>query len=62
MLIFTFYFCTCIVLSLIIKSLDIILEDYTFSGCSAVRLAHLNGVQVAVGSNPITPTIKKALM
>ena len=26
------------------------------SGCGAARLAHLHGVQGAVGSNPTTPT------
>ena len=30
---------------------------YIRSGCSAVRLAYLNGVQVVAGSNPVIPTI-----
>lgn len=27
------------------------------SGCGAVRVAHLNGVQGVAGSNPVIPTI-----
>jgi len=61
-LFFTFYFFRGIELGLIIKKMGIILSGYTISGCSAAWLAHLNGVQVAAGSNPVTPTIKKALM
>ena len=31
--------------------------DQSRSGCSAVRVAYLNGVQVVAGSNPVIPTI-----
>ncbi len=31
--------------------------DRSRSGCSAVRVAYLNGVQVVAGSNPVIPTI-----
>ena len=41
---------------------DVILQPFfaenNFSGCSAVRLAHLLWEQGVVGSNPATPTYK----
>ena len=35
-------------------------SEVKYSGCSAVRLAHLLWEQGVVGSNPATPTIQKA--
>ena len=34
-------------------------RSHTFSGCSAVRLAHLLWEQGVAGSNPATPTNEK---
>ncbi len=34
-------------------------RKYSFSGCSAVRLAHLLWEQGVAGSNPATPTKRK---
>ena len=34
-------------------------SEVKYSGCSAVRLAHLLWEQGVVGSNPATPTIRK---
>ena len=34
-------------------------SEVKYSGCSAVRLAHLLWEQGVVGSNPATPTTKK---
>ena len=36
-------------------------SEVKYSGCSAVRLAHLLWEQGVVGSNPATPTIIKAV-
>ena len=36
-------------------------SEVKYSGCSAVRLAHLLWEQGVVGSNPATPTSKKSL-
>ena len=37
-------------------------SEVKYSGCSAVRLAHLLWEQGVVGSNPATPTIIKPLI
>ena len=37
-------------------------SEVKYSGCSAVRLAHLLWEQGVVGSNPATPTKKKTLI
>ena len=37
-------------------------SEVKYSGCSAVRLAHLLWEQGVVGSNPATPTINKPLI
>ena len=36
-------------------------SEVKYSGCSAVRLAHLLWEQGVVGSNPATPTKKEAI-
>ena len=35
-------------------------SEVKYSGCSAVRLAHLLWEQGVVGSNPATPTVKRS--
>ena len=37
-------------------------SEVKYSGCSAVRLAHLLWEQGVVGANPATPTINKTLI
>lgn len=41
-------------------SRDMVYTRFSASGCSAVWLAHLNGVQGVEGSNPFIPTNRKA--